>query len=628
MFSTTAHFLRVILIAHVVLLMSCGGAAGGDGGGGSTSVTNNLVLNATRLTGVAPLAISFDTIGTTSTATSRPFHEVQYTWDFGDTGAGTWTYGAKAGSSKNVAYGPVTAHVFETAGTYTVKVISYDGFTTMTKTVSVVVTDPDTVFSGKTLCVSSTSTPTANTGGCPSGAAVQLVTSWSDLTNLSNTYKRILLKRGDSWTTTSSFVPKAGPGLLTAYGTGANPVVNMNDSGGAVYIPSSIADWRIVDVDFSATASKASPDTAAAEAASVFISGGSNTLILRSDISKLRNNIWVNGSSSGVYIFDSIIRDPWDNSLGGPIPVYMEDPRYLAFVGNSVYGGTQDHAVRLQGVINSVISNNTIVSAQARGHALTIRGSHSGLTSTELNNGTWNGVWTENVVVSDNILNGYPNSSTSQSPGLSLVVTNTNSGERLRNIVAERNLIKSYNYSATYSAVANNFTFRNNIVVSVGGMFGMIVESKNSNYTPAPSSSFLYNNTFYKSDGSSYVNGYTAIGISKSSIYGQATGTVMKNNIAYAPGNTKNGYTQDPRATFMGPSTVSSADYVLINNSTDLQVNSSKPWSSSSPSAAVDFTPAVSTYALSSGVSVPVWNDFLLKPLTPSSTRSMGAILN
>src|SRR4030067_2638800 len=37
-----------------------------------------------RFYGVAPMAVFFDASGTTSTATTRPFHDLEYRWDFGD----------------------------------------------------------------------------------------------------------------------------------------------------------------------------------------------------------------------------------------------------------------------------------------------------------------------------------------------------------------------------------------------------------------------------------------------------------------------------------------------------------------------------------------------------------------
>src|SRR5262245_10939752 len=66
------------------------------------SVTPSIVAN--RTTGVAPLAINFDASGTTSTATSIPLHEVEYSWNFADAASGTWSV---SGKSRNTALGPI-----------------------------------------------------------------------------------------------------------------------------------------------------------------------------------------------------------------------------------------------------------------------------------------------------------------------------------------------------------------------------------------------------------------------------------------------------------------------------------------------------------------------------------------
>jgi len=68
-----------------------------------------LSLVPARTSGVAPLAVFFDASGTTDIGvTTRPFHDLEYTWSFGDPGSGTWASGAQPGvSSRNSATGPV-----------------------------------------------------------------------------------------------------------------------------------------------------------------------------------------------------------------------------------------------------------------------------------------------------------------------------------------------------------------------------------------------------------------------------------------------------------------------------------------------------------------------------------------
>lgn len=74
-------------------------------------------ISISRTSGVAPLSVLFDTSKTTAVNTERPFHELDYFWEFGDPENGTWVV---SGLSKNVDKGPLAAHVFEMPGTYTI----------------------------------------------------------------------------------------------------------------------------------------------------------------------------------------------------------------------------------------------------------------------------------------------------------------------------------------------------------------------------------------------------------------------------------------------------------------------------------------------------------------------------
>lgn len=98
----------------------------------------------TAVTGVGPLYVHFDASATTSTQTARPFHELLYSWDFGDTGAGNYATGTFAGTaraSRNASYGPLAGHVYDAPGTYTATCTYYDGINTKTKSITVTVTD-------------------------------------------------------------------------------------------------------------------------------------------------------------------------------------------------------------------------------------------------------------------------------------------------------------------------------------------------------------------------------------------------------------------------------------------------------------------------------------------------------
>src|SRR5258706_13865531 len=132
-----------------------GSGGGGGGGGGGTPPACGLAANAnvtlsvvaSRMSGAAPLAVFFDATGTTATATTRPFHDLEYLWDFGDAGAGNWARGSRVGtSSRNAATGAVSAHVFESAGTYIVCTTVTDGTDSAAQAITVTVADPNVTF--------------------------------------------------------------------------------------------------------------------------------------------------------------------------------------------------------------------------------------------------------------------------------------------------------------------------------------------------------------------------------------------------------------------------------------------------------------------------------------------------
>ena len=157
--------------------LSCTGAGGSASQSATVTVTTasgeiTAALVPSRVSGVAPLYVFFDATATTAVATSRPFHELEYQWDFGDAASGSWTSTpGMPNLSRNQATGPMAAHVFEAPGTYTVNLTVLDGAAAATRSVQITVTDPNTVFAGNTLCVGN-SQPVAGSGGCPAGAAV------------------------------------------------------------------------------------------------------------------------------------------------------------------------------------------------------------------------------------------------------------------------------------------------------------------------------------------------------------------------------------------------------------------------------------------------------------------------
>jgi hypothetical protein len=223
-------------------------------------------LKPSRTSGVAPLVVLFDAQTTTHTNPAiKTFHDVTYTFTFGekqknpsysDVWGSAAVWGAEADEftqrhSKDTYFGgPIAGHVYERPGTYTASVTARDpNGVTSTKTVQIVVEDPNAVFAGeKTICVRANASGTFN--GCPAGAVQSTNGSVSSIFGAATTGKRILLRRGDSFSGGGTLV-NSGPGIIATFGSGAKPVlVGTTDptTNGQVVNISGGSDWRVMDL--------------------------------------------------------------------------------------------------------------------------------------------------------------------------------------------------------------------------------------------------------------------------------------------------------------------------------------------------------------------------------------------
>lgn len=190
---------------------------------------------ASRTSGVAPLAVHFDAGGHSPirTVTGASFLTGRYVWDFGDPSSGNWPL---SGRPKNAETGPIAGHVYETPGTY---VATLNG----TDQVTITVQDPNVVFAGaSTICLAQNGDFT----GAPAGSTQLTTSSWSTLVGQLAAGRRVLLRRGETWTATSTISSVLqGPGIVGAFGTGSRPKINHTLQ---VFGPE-WNDWRIMDLE-------------------------------------------------------------------------------------------------------------------------------------------------------------------------------------------------------------------------------------------------------------------------------------------------------------------------------------------------------------------------------------------
>ncbi|MCK9604148.1 MAG: hypothetical protein M0R66_07310 [Candidatus Omnitrophica bacterium] len=145
------------------------------------------VIALSRSSGPGPLGLVATASGSSWTGVAKPFHHLAYIWDFDDpTGF------------KTECRGPVAGHVFETPGSYTVKLrVFRPGLGYAEASAEVTVTDADTVFDGKTYVF-------ANEGsdfvGKPAGAVEVTTDDFDEVIEYAAAGYRCLLRRGDTFT--------------------------------------------------------------------------------------------------------------------------------------------------------------------------------------------------------------------------------------------------------------------------------------------------------------------------------------------------------------------------------------------------------------------------------------------
>ena len=617
---------------------------GGIPGCFSTGATNTITLSniPSRYTGVAPLSVFFDASDTIANATTRPFHDLEYRWDFGDPAGSlingvTWNAGSRAGvSSRNVAIGPEAAHVFETPGVYTVTLTATDSKNTATNNCTrIVVQDPGSVFSGSnTICVSSNTTPTAGANGCPSGALTVMQSSFPTAVNTyALTGKRVLFKRGDTFAAaTSALINRTGPGILGAYGAGAMPKVQMTGNTDILMLSSratpGIKDWRIMDLEFDGMSKTRS--------VAVNTDGGINQVtILNMNMHDVANGAVFNDSIiqwwhlkegltahtmfDEIAIVDSIITPIFNSTSGWRIFASANRGSIQGnILGNMVNDSSMgSHVLRVPHMAKGVIANNTLARAGVSQHALKLHAqgwcestspagtcvtydnvtpppSYTYLANTHpIGIFTTLSGYTEKVIIADNKIIGADNPHS-----MTVSSQNRQMDERLRDIIVERNWFTSgKGTQLSLLVVSSAITVRNNIFDMTAGKYKTFVKLASPGTSPPSADVNVYNNTLY-GGSAPVIAGNEFVGIS---IDPTATKVAVVNNLISAPSATN-----PVRIVGTGAGIVSS------NNSTAIQIKTTPGWVATFPSTPSDFNLTAKSYAIGAGISVPVFSDFFL----------------
>lgn len=580
---------------------------------------------ASRISGIAPLAVFFDASATTATATSRPFHELEYRWNFGDpAGGAVWAYGSGAGvasnNSKNAATGPMASHVFESAGTYSVCLTVTDGVNTSARPMTITVTSPDTApeFSGTgTLCIDSRARPVAGVDGCPAGAAVHQSADFDDVINTTArngaAHKRILFRRGSTFTTsTAARLHANGPGLIGAYGVGAKPYIN--GASAKITLGSisnlSFADWRIVDLNLDGE-NQTAGGGAAFEATGPF----RQITLLRVEARRVLQGVLlskffldqVNTSVahrapvwSELAIVETTIENVYDYGfLGAANRFAILGSRFHSRTNPATPQNGAGHLVRISYTNSAVISHNHL-GGWAQGNSLTIRGVPNAGDRTIPAD-----AWTEKVVVSDNVINGGSNVWF-----FTIRRVNDQLEARFRNILVERNMLVATRPTVTMLVTdAGEITIRNNLLNLTDAATPLGIASSKSNLAPAGVNTnvSIYNNTAYS--GAVGTGNFRFL-----SVTAAPPNLRVQNNLSYAPSLT---------GSHLAVSGTPGMGAVISHNTDGAAIRSSNPGFSGSLSGPSMWR-ASGTSVLNQGTPVPVWSDFFLEPRV--GTYDLGAI--
>lgn len=564
------------------------------------------VINCTpsRTSGTAPLGVTWDCTATTDADTTKPFRELLYAWNFGDSGAGKWNAGSNTAASKNAGWGAVVGHVYETAGTYTWRLQVSDGTSTVSTSGTITVADPDSTFSGaNTYCFYNSTVGS----GCPAGAT-QTQSSDFDaaLASCIGTTRRCLFQRGGTFTSsTTGTVASAGPNTIGAYGSGALPIIDCTSttcSGGVVNINNvAVNDLRVMDLDIFG---KGVADTGNGI---VYAANVTNVTILRVTIRNIGKGITGSGVAecTGCVVQESTIYDIYAASGGN---AFLGRLITSALIGNTMGPSFGEHVMRPQKIQKSTISNNIITTPAATKCPLTVRADTHATNADD----SFFFIVSDNAISSGDVaicvLGLGPNAS-----GIDA---------RLYDWVIERNYLRLGGYTggsstSTMSLSARSGSVRNNIMDLTGppaaGRSGAVVTFDG---VEVPDDVHVFNNTCYASD----------VGVAVLRcvwIQTGCTNSQVKNNIAWFDLGAGSPVT----VLDQGTGTVGASG--TFGNGSNAQTTGTDPLFAAPASGPQGFRIGTSSYAATSGVALfPSSNDDFYHCDDLTANEHSGALIS
>lgn len=203
-------------------------ATAGDDFGTSLSAPT---ISYSRTSGTAPMGVLMERTQTsTSSRVTSGYerHDIETKWAFGNAGNfSALTLSPIWGTDRNVAYGFGTGTIYDSDGSKTITVTSWDGGAQLTSTFAsaITVNDPDTVFAGADTAVVSGS----DFAGKPTGASEFTSIAQAKAHLSGRTNARLLLRADETF---SGFdIGETGGSnrrlYIGAFGSGARPIINV-----------------------------------------------------------------------------------------------------------------------------------------------------------------------------------------------------------------------------------------------------------------------------------------------------------------------------------------------------------------------------------------------------------------
>lgn len=607
---------------------------------GTSLITPSVAMS--RTSGVAPLVIHFDASATVASAyTSKPFHHLEYRYDFGDGTAGEWQYGLLPGTlSRNIALGSTAVHCYDPASdssfnpSVQIRFRLADGsYDTINHPLSAVaVTAANTEWAGsKTYCYSLNGDFT----GAPAGHVPVTVTtdiSASIEANVGSGNRRHLLHAGQTFPqiTNLEILVGGGANMIGKFGTGAVPTIRRDANHVMLNLsrsttPKVVNDWRFVDLLF---------DGNGFDNLGVYGAGSFTRMtFLRTRIEDVSFGVQLSGSvlngmNAGIPYANAAHHDLWDE-------FYVLDSAIVGLTGNNVSGHNGiiasarrmavmgclidpleggEHGMRMQLAERSVYQHNTIQGIAPGKTNMTIRGGNFAGDNTHPA-----GEYSQKNIVSWNhFVGGLSGGMCGCGP------QNSFNDERGRDMIWEYNHYQGSTANSNAQTIAQpNCTFRYNVITIGAGGF-LTVEK--SGMVPAPTGLEVYGNSLYtpQTGDFSFINIAVGVGAGSEETAAGFIDVFMANNLVHMPNASGNS-----RLMFQANAGAATLTAPAGTNTTNAQLvaTTSPLFTTVPPTAPAHFKPLPGSYAIGAGHKTAGAYIDILRAAIPT-TPDMGAVVH